>query len=74
MLSIQKIFGHEGGRRERTSDDCVTGTARATRITAKSGTTFSTGALTAGVTDPGYSLSRPSITLSMPLTTSVNRS
>jgi hypothetical protein len=26
MLSIQKIFGHEGGRRERTSDDCVTGT------------------------------------------------
>jgi hypothetical protein len=28
----------------------------------------------AGVTDPGYSLSRPSITFSMPLTTSVNRS
>jgi hypothetical protein len=28
----------------------------------------------AGVADPGYSLSRPSITFSMPLTTSVNRS
>ena len=28
----------------------------------------------AGVTDPGYSLSRPSITFSMPLTTSVKRS
>ena len=27
-----------------------------------------------GVADPGYSLSRPSITFSMPLTTSVNRS
>ena len=26
MLSIQKIFGQEGGRRERTSNDCVTGT------------------------------------------------
>ena len=74
MLSIQKIFGHEGGRRERTSDDCVTGTARATRIAAKSGTIHSRPALTAGVTDPGYSLSRPSITFSMPLTTRVKRS
>jgi hypothetical protein len=27
-----------------------------------------------GVTDPGYSLSRPSITFSMPLTTRVKRS
>jgi hypothetical protein len=41
MLSIQKIFGHEGGRRERASDDCVTGTARATRIAAKPGTIHS---------------------------------
>ena len=30
--------------------------------------------LTAGVTDPGYSLSRPSITFSMLLTTRVKRS
>jgi hypothetical protein len=30
--------------------------------------------ITAGVTDPGYSLSKSSITFSMPLTTSVKRS
>jgi len=29
MLSIQTIFGHEGGRRERISDDWGTGTPRA---------------------------------------------
>jgi hypothetical protein len=32
------------------------------------------GAISAGVADPGYSLSRSSITFSMPLTTSVKRS